>query len=122
MSERYPLPVGRHSPYQGTYCKARDKSSAFPDLAFLGKCTTYISVHMTLRPEAESTALRKSLMPQVPHHPNSTRLRGSTMGVVTLLLTGFELFSHKCWSCPLREPKSAHNENEDTNSAWGDKG
>lgn len=61
------------------------QSSAFPDLALLREGTTYVTVHVTLGPEAESPALRDSLMPKVPYHPN--RLRGSTMGVVALLLT-----------------------------------
>lgn len=57
-----------------------------PDLALLREGTTYVTAHVTLGPGAESPALRDSLMPKVPYHPN--RLRGSTMGVADCYLQG----------------------------------
>lgn len=67
-----PLLLGRCSPHQGIQLGewSLRRSSAFSNLALLGINTTYITVHVTLRPEAESPALRDSPMPKVPYHPN----------------------------------------------------
>lgn len=92
------------------------QNSAFPDLALLEKGTSYITVHVTLRPETEPLALRNYPMPKMPYHRNG--LRGSTVGVVVLLLNSIQvrLFHHNWWNCALTAPKSAQYEDEKTNS------
>lgn len=79
-------------------------------MALLEKGTTYRIVHATLRSEAESPALRDSLMPQVPYHPKG--VRGSTMGVVVPCLRDSVIHGE---ATPSKNQVSSY-EDEKTNS------